>query len=148
MMQAPGKGGAAEKIGAPKKTEKSTGKDGQARLIIEVPADAKLYVDDQLMKTTSNRRVFSTPPLEDGLDYYYILRAEVVKTTSNRRVFSTPPLEDGLDYYYILRTEVVRDGETMSQTKRVIVRAGEETRATFPELSSEKVAQVDTGSKR
>jgi uncharacterized protein (TIGR03000 family) len=119
MMQGPGKGAPAEKIGAPKKTETSGGKDGQARLIIEVPADAKLYVDDQLMKTTSDRRVFSTPPLEEGQEYYYILRAEVV-----------------------------RDGETISRTKRVFVRAGEETRAAFPELRSEKVAQVGTGSKR
>jgi uncharacterized protein (TIGR03000 family) len=84
-----------------------------------MPADAKLYVDDQLMKTTSDRRVFSTPRLEEGQDYYYILRAEVV-----------------------------RDGETMSRTKRIIVRAGEETRTSFPELAGEKVARVESGNKR
>jgi uncharacterized protein (TIGR03000 family) len=74
-------------------------------MVVEVPADAKLYVDDQLMKTASERRVFTTPALDPGEIYYYIVRAEVV-----------------------------RDGQKISRTKRVTVRAGEETRAVFAEL--------------
>jgi uncharacterized protein (TIGR03000 family) len=90
-------------------------KDGtslnQARLIVELPEDARLYIDDHLTKTTSARRVFNTPTLDRGLSYYYMVRAEVV-----------------------------RDGKTYSETKRVIVRAGEEIRTAFPELESAALA--------
>ena len=62
---------------------------------VEVPADAKLYIDDRLMKTSAAKRTFNTPTLEEGQLYYYILRAELT-----------------------------RDGQTYSETKRVIVRSG------------------------
>jgi uncharacterized protein (TIGR03000 family) len=91
-----------EKAPKPKEEKKS---DGTARLIIEVPAEAKLYIDDQPMKTTSARRTFSTPALEAGQTYYYILRAEVT-----------------------------REGKTQSETKRVLIRSGDTVRASFPEL--------------
>jgi len=77
----------------------------KAKLFIDVPADAKLYIDDQLMKTTSAKRAFSTPALEPGQAYYYIVRAEVV-----------------------------RDGKTYEKTQRVIVRAGEQVKAAFKDL--------------
>jgi uncharacterized protein (TIGR03000 family) len=77
----------------------------KARLIVELPAGAKLYVDDQLSKNTSERRVFNTPPLEKGQQYYYILRAEMEK-----------------------------DGKTYSDTKRVLVSAGAEVTAKFTEV--------------
>ncbi|HXG11438.1 MAG TPA: TIGR03000 domain-containing protein [Gemmataceae bacterium] len=91
---------------APKpKLEEKTALPSKARLIVELPADAKLYIDDQLMKTTSARRVFNTPPLEPGQGYYYILRAEIV-----------------------------RDGKTYTDTKQVVVRAGAEVQANFHDL--------------
>jgi uncharacterized protein (TIGR03000 family) len=77
----------------------------KSKVIIEVPGDAKLFIDDQPMKSGSTRRVFSTPELQPGQAYYYILRAEVV-----------------------------RDGQTITRTKRLIVRPGQEVRATFPGL--------------
>ncbi len=89
---------ASEQIPAPKKASLST----QGKLIVAVPADAKLYIDDQLMKTTAGERTFRTPQLQKGQAYYYIIRAEVV-----------------------------RDGQPQSLTKQVIVRAGEESRAAF-----------------
>jgi|SRR5579871_3923056 len=114
-MGAPGApgGGAPEQVPAPKKEEKKTTSLNQARLIVELPADAKLYVDDRLMQTNSERRVFSSPRLEDGQTYYYILRAEVV-----------------------------RDGQTLSDTKRVLVRAGDVVEASFRDL--EHLAAVGT----
>jgi uncharacterized protein (TIGR03000 family) len=77
-------------------------------LVVQLPADAKLYVDDQLTKTEG--------------------QAE--------RTFSTPSLERGRDYYYILKAEVVRDGQTTSDSRRVIVRAGEEARASFGDMAA------------
>jgi uncharacterized protein (TIGR03000 family) len=83
----------------------------RAKLIVEVPADAKLYIDDQLMKTPSTRRVYSTPDLEQGQAYYYVVKVEVV-----------------------------RDGQVQTETKRVILRAGEVIRADFS--TPEAVAAV------
>jgi uncharacterized protein (TIGR03000 family) len=63
-------------------------------LIVTLPADAKLYVDDKLTTTTSERRVFNSTALADGEEHYYILRAEVVrdgKTRSKPSGFSCMP---------------------------------------------------------
>jgi uncharacterized protein (TIGR03000 family) len=109
---APG-GAAPEPVPAPKKEEKSTSLN-QARLIVEVPADAKLYVDDLLMKTTSERRVFNSPRLEQGQTYYYILRAEVV-----------------------------RDGQTLSDSKRVLIHAGDVVQASFRDIERTTAARTE-----
>jgi uncharacterized protein (TIGR03000 family) len=98
--------------GEPAPTPKKEGKGEEvsaraAKLVVEVPADAKLFIDDQPMKTTAERRSFNTPVLQPGQAYYYEVRAEVV-----------------------------RDGKSYSETKRVIVRAGETARTSFPELTS------------
>jgi uncharacterized protein (TIGR03000 family) len=86
-----------EQLPAPKgKTDK------EAKLIIEVPAQAKLYIDNQLMKATDSTRVFNTPQLQPNTMYYYDLRAEVV-----------------------------RDGQTVAETKRVTLKAGDTVRASF-----------------
>jgi uncharacterized protein (TIGR03000 family) len=100
-----------KKEGDKKEGEVST----RAKLVVEVPADARLYIDDQLMKTTSSKRVFSTPFLAQGQAYYYEVRVEVL-----------------------------RDGKPVSETKKVVVRAGEEARASFPNLEPATVtAQAD-----
>lgn len=78
----------------------------RGRLVINVPADAKLYIDDQPMKATSEVRNFHTPILEKGATYYYILKVEVV-----------------------------RENTTYSETKRVLIRSGKEVKASFTETS-------------
>jgi uncharacterized protein (TIGR03000 family) len=78
----------------------------RARLIVELPADAKLYIDERPMKTTSGRRTFHTPALQSGQTYYYMLRAEVV-----------------------------RDGKPVSEERRVILRPGEVVREDFKALA-------------
>jgi uncharacterized protein (TIGR03000 family) len=92
----------------------STALPTPAKLIVEVPAEAKLYIDDRPMKTPSSRRTFTTPNLQPGQAYYYIVRAELV-----------------------------RDGKPFSQTKRVIVRPGEEVTASFRDLGTENTARAD-----
>jgi uncharacterized protein (TIGR03000 family) len=77
----------------------------RAKLIVTLPADARLFVDNQPMQTPSEVRVFHTPELRPGQLYYYTVRAEVV-----------------------------RDGRTISREQRVVVRAGSVTRAAFTEL--------------
>lgn len=114
---APSAPSAPESVPPPKKEEKKEeGKSAslnQARLIVELPADAKFYVDDRLMQTTSERRVFQSPRLEQGQTYYYILRAEVV-----------------------------RNGETFSDSKRVLLHAGEVVQASFRNLERMAAARA------
>jgi uncharacterized protein (TIGR03000 family) len=86
-----------------------------AKVTVTLPADASLYVDDQLMKTTSASRVFRTPTLDPGTTYYYVLRAEVV-----------------------------RDGQKQSTSKQIIVRAGDDVRASFGELEAVSTARAET----
>lgn len=47
------------------------------------------------------------------------------------RTFVTPDLNPELDYEYVLTAEVVREGQVLTATERVIVRAGETTSVTF-----------------
>lgn len=96
------KPGTDKKPGTP---PKGTGKtSAPARLIVELPEDAKLYVDGHPTRSTSSRRVFQSPPLEPGKTYYYDLTAEVE-----------------------------RDGQPIRVTGRVVIRAGEQVRATLAE---------------
>jgi uncharacterized protein (TIGR03000 family) len=85
-----------------------------ARVIVQLPADARLYVDDQPMETTSARRVFRTPALEPDQIYYYELRGEIV-----------------------------REGKTLSQSKRILIRAGEEAHVSLGDLVPRAFVQAD-----
>jgi uncharacterized protein (TIGR03000 family) len=98
---------------------KESARPAKAKLLVEVPADAKLYIDDQLMKSTTAQRTFNTPMLDEGQSYYYILRAEVV-----------------------------REGKTYQDTKRVIVRAGEQVRTTFSDEELTASTAVKASSNR
>ena len=76
--------------------------DTRATLVVRLPAEAKLTVDDQ--PTTSK---------------------------SDRRTLISPPLFNGKEYYYTLKAEVIRDGKPISETRRVTVRAGRESEVKF-----------------
>jgi uncharacterized protein (TIGR03000 family) len=84
-----------------------------ARIVVDVPADAKLFVDGQPTKSTASRRVLQSPGLEPGSKYSYLLRAELQ-----------------------------RDGRRYQQTKKVAVRAGQETTASFSEPGILQTAQA------
>jgi uncharacterized protein (TIGR03000 family) len=94
----PGKGVEKDKPMEPD----TAGEASPAVLTVEVPAGASLYINGRLMRTSSARRTFDTPPLEPGRAYSYLLRAEVV-----------------------------RGGRRVSETRRVEVRAGAVTSASF-----------------
>src|SRR5262245_38923798 len=90
-----------------KEDKKPKQEEVTARVIVELPADAKLFIDGQLMKSESARRVFVTPRLEAGKQYFYDLRAEIV-----------------------------RDDQTLSDRKRVFLRPGEVVTASFGDMSA------------
>ena len=74
-----------------------------ATVLVELPADATLTID-----------------------------GEATSSTSATRVFQTPDLEPGQTFHYTLRAQVERDGQVQTVTRRVEVRAGEQTRVSLP----------------
>jgi uncharacterized protein (TIGR03000 family) len=103
---------APEQIQPPKVEEKKGGTGwvapDRARVIVQLPADARLYVDDQPIRATSENQAFNTPRLERGQTYYYEVRAEAV-----------------------------RGGKTVVESKRVLVRAGQAVTVSFPKLGTD-----------
>jgi uncharacterized protein (TIGR03000 family) len=102
-----------ETVPLPKKLGQESLAPHKARLIVEVPADSKVYVDDQAMKTPSETRVYQTPDLEPGQIYYYEVRVEME-----------------------------RDGKVISETKRVVLRAGQEVLADFKDMATTATAKA------
>lgn len=73
-----------------------------AKVIIEKPTDATIFVDGRQ-----------------------------VNSEGTRQVFATPALDPAQAYFYTVRVDVVRDGKPVSETRRVVVRAGETATETF-----------------
>jgi uncharacterized protein (TIGR03000 family) len=86
----------------------------KAKLIVEVPAGAKLFIDDRSMATQS--------------EYH---------------AYQTPTLAPGQTYYYEVRVEMNHDGKALSQTKRVLLRAGQEVRADFKDMATTATAKAE-----
>jgi len=78
----------------------------RAKVIIDVPAGARLFVDGQAI------------------------------ANPERGTFRTPELQIGKRYYYELRVETMVDGKPVSETKRITVRAGDTVRADFTRINS------------
>lgn len=89
------------------------GEQTRAKVRIELPADAKLYVDGVLMKTGSDVRNFQTPELEPGKTYIYELRAELV-----------------------------RNDQKFTDTQQLVIRPGEHFSASFAGLEQRAAAAV------
>ena len=90
-----GKPGSKEEVSTP----------APAHVVVKLPDDARLMIDDTACPLTSTRREFNTPDLNPGQAYYYTLKAEVM-----------------------------RAGQPVTASKRVIVRAGEESVVDFGEM--------------
>lgn len=97
--------GAAPTITIDHATAKAKPNAAPARLTVELPAAAKLYVDGELVKGESANRNFHTPDLPGGKTFYYDLKAEV---------------------------EV--NGKTVTEEKRVLVKAGDAVSESFDKL--------------
>jgi len=61
----------------PPKEKAQAGSPG--RIIVNLPAGAKVFVDDAPTQSVSTERTFVTPALEPGIGYIYTLRAELVE---------------------------------------------------------------------
>lgn len=82
-----------------------------AKVIVNLPADARLTIE-----------------------------GEPTHATSDERTFVTPPLQRGKTYHYTLKAEIDRKGETVKTSKDVEVRGGETSRVSldFPVGNTEK----------
>jgi uncharacterized protein (TIGR03000 family) len=78
----------------------------RARLVIDVPEGVTLFVDDREVKA------------------------------NGRKTFQTPLLERDEAYFYEVRAEMMVDGERVTETRRVTVRAGEVSREDFRALAT------------
>ena len=87
----------------------------RARVIVSLPTNGTLFVDNLPIRNAAEIKTFRTPELTKGQQYYYEMRAEVVV-----------------------------DGKVVSQTRRVTLTAGESIRADFSTLgkSSDVAANV------
>jgi uncharacterized protein (TIGR03000 family) len=94
---------------APRKGQPEEEASLPARLTVQLPADARLWVDD----------------VECPL-------------TSSERSFNTPVLEQGRTYYYTLKMQVQRQGAARTDSQRVLVTAGQNVNVNFrePELAA------------
>lgn len=81
----------------------------RATVVVRVPADAKLYAEGRPLNLTGTERSFVSPALPAGQEFGYTFRVEYV-----------------------------RDGETISQSRRVSVRAGGTVAVEFADLLAGK----------
>ncbi len=85
----------------------------RAAIVVRLPADARLYADGQPLRLTGAERRFTTPELPGGMEFTYRITAEYE-----------------------------RNGEVVSVSKRVAVRAGGSETIEFADLTA---ARVTTG---
>lgn len=84
---------------------------GPATVVVSVPSDATLLVDGQ-----------------------------ETKVSGPSHTFSTPALQSGQSYYYNMTVKAQRQGQTYTETQRVVVRAGETSKVEFTSLVAETAA--------
>ena len=77
--------------------------EASATIVVSLPADAILTVNDQPTTSTSDRRILFSPPLQ----------------------------RDGKEYFYNLKAVINRQGQAIADTKRVNLLAGQETQVRF-----------------
>lgn len=98
--------GAPEPIQQPKRKQE-TSASVPATLVVDLPEDARLTIDERPTDSKSPRRIFVTPALPRGVEFTYALKAEIV-----------------------------RAGQTVVTTRQVAVRGGQQTlvRLVFPAI--------------
>lgn len=90
-------------------------------------------------KETSARRVDGLLTVEVPEDAKIFVNGQPTTSTGERREYVSRNLELGFTYSYEVRAEVVRDGQTIQETKKVDLKAGETARLAFALAPSEKV---------
>jgi uncharacterized protein (TIGR03000 family) len=100
-MHAMANGKRNSEAGLSESSEQGDIPDNRALIIVHLPENAKLYLNNQLRKGTAKRRFILTPQLEDG------------------------------EHSFTLRVETERDGRVRSQTRNVTLRPGKHVHVSF-----------------
>jgi uncharacterized protein (TIGR03000 family) len=66
-----------------------------AQLKVELPSAARLYVNDALVEHPTTPAIFTTPALEPGKPYHYVLRVELNQGGKTRTAVRTVKIEAG-----------------------------------------------------
>jgi uncharacterized protein (TIGR03000 family) len=86
----------------------------KASVVLEVPETAKVFVDGNAMTSTGSRRVFTTPELDVGEDYYYTVRVvfekEGKEVEENRKVIVRPGDSTTLSFTAPVMRDAVTSG--------------------------------------
>lgn len=69
----------AEKAPKPKEKQEESMLSAPATIVVDLPADAKLLIDNEATSSTGENRVFQSPILNPGTEYQYTFTAEVVR---------------------------------------------------------------------
>jgi uncharacterized protein (TIGR03000 family) len=69
------------------------------------------------------------------LDVRITVNGQATTRTAAEQTFTSPALEPGATYAYVFRAEATRNGKAVTREQRVTVRAGEESRVDFTDLS-------------
>lgn len=88
----------------------------RSKVIIEMPENARLFVDGNEMKPGPTTRVFQTPPLNAGQSYFYEVKVEVTV-----------------------------NGKVQSESQRLVINPGETVTAAFREQGRPEVVTVKNG---
>lgn len=83
-----------------------------------------MYVQPQVQAPDTTAKLHVTLPADATLT----IDGNPTGSTSEYRIFRSPSLPQGKIFHYELKATVVRDGKTETVTKKVAVRAGEDTR--------------------
>jgi uncharacterized protein (TIGR03000 family) len=110
--------GIIEKKKEEKKQEKKKedSEDKEAKLVVELPADARLFIDGSEMKSGATQRGVVTPPLDPQQTYYYEVKVELT-----------------------------RHGHTLRETQRIRLIPGALVTANFTNLENRAAAIVQAG---
>jgi uncharacterized protein (TIGR03000 family) len=63
----------------PKTKQEETMAPAPATIVVELPADAKLLIENEATTSTGSSRVFQSPDLKPGKEYHYTIKAEAVR---------------------------------------------------------------------
>jgi len=89
------------------------------------------------MMKTSSLGNSATVVVNVPADATFAVDGKEVKINGTSHTFATPELTPGQSYYYTMTVKAERDGKTVTESQKVVVRAGETSNVEFKNLATE-----------
>jgi len=84
----------------------------RSKLVVHLPADARLTIDGHATQSTADTRTFTTPALATGKTYYYTLKAEMDRNGEKVVTSRDITIRPGRDAEVYLEFPVARSRDT------------------------------------